>query len=160
MDRTGSCFLDLACVSLKPDQRPKDLYQSLMSFIKDNLLTRGRGEIPETDEELSPSLENFVMVVFTWLLLLHSSLPRLVKHYGTELRSRTRASVKPEISQANESLLDELHASDEIMQTAPMNFGRRDPPMSLRRKSLPKPRKAKAFPFANRPAATTTCPTS
>ena len=51
------------------------------------------------DEELSPSQENFI--VLTWLRLLHSNLPRLVKQrYGTELHRRTLASVKPEISHA------------------------------------------------------------
>ena len=76
---TGSRFLDLANIKLKSDQRPEDLYQCLISFIEDNLLTRASGithhsAIPETDEELSPSLENFV--VFMWLQLLHPSLPQ------------------------------------------------------------------------------------
>ena len=77
-----------------------------MAFIEDNLLTTSsgithHGEIPDVDKELSPSLENFV--VLTWLRLLHPSLPRLVKQrYGIESRSGTLASVKPEISQANQ----------------------------------------------------------
>ena len=43
------------------------------------------------------------------------------QRYGTELRSRTLASVKPEISQALESLLNELHSSDEskVLRSAP-----------------------------------------
>ncbi|KAL5005704.1 hypothetical protein ScPMuIL_016862, partial [Solemya velum] len=54
------------------------------------------------DEELSPSMEN--MITLIWLKLIHSGLPRLVKQrYGTELRSRTLASIKPEISQALDS---------------------------------------------------------
>lgn len=130
LQSTGSRFLDLANIKLKSDQRPEDLYQGLMAFIEDNLLTKAsgithHGLAPDIDEELSPSLENFV--VFTWLQLLHPALPRLVKQrYGTELRSRTLASVKPEISQALDSLLDELHTSEEakVMRTAPMNFGK------------------------------------
>ena len=48
-------------------------------------------------------------MVLTWLRLLHPDLPQLVKQrYGTELRSRTLASIKPEISQALESLLEEV----------------------------------------------------
>ena len=81
--------------------------------------------------ELSPTLENSVIV--TWSRLLHPSLPCFVKQrYGTELRSKTLASVKPEISQALDSLLDELHASDDskILRSAPMNFGRREAHMS------------------------------
>ena len=100
----SNTIVDLANIKLKPDQRPEDLYQCLMSFIKDNLLTRisgitHYGAILEADKELSPCLENFV--VFMWLQLLHQDLPRLVnQRYGTELRSCTLASVKPEISQA------------------------------------------------------------
>ena len=69
-------------------------------------------EFPTVDEDLSPSLEN--MVVLNWLILIHQELPRLVKQrYGTELRSRTLASLKPEISQALGSLLDEIHSMSE-----------------------------------------------
>ena len=65
------------------------------------------GEAPEADEELSPSLEN--MVVLTWLRFIHRELPNLVKQrYITELRSQTLASLKPEILQALDSLLDEI----------------------------------------------------
>ena len=64
------------------------------------------------DEEVSPTLEN--LIVLTWLHLVHPGLPKLVKQrYGTELRSRTLASIKPEISQALSSLIDELQATEE-----------------------------------------------
>ena len=94
-----------------------------MAFLEDVLLqTNGishHGKAMTEDEELTPTLENFI--VLTWLRLVHPELPRLVKQrYGTELRSRTLASVKPEILQALSSLLDEIHATDEakIMRTA------------------------------------------
>ena len=59
---------------------------------------------------MSPSLEN--IVVLHWLQLVHPSRPRVVKQrYGTELRSHTLASIKPEISQVLDSLLDEVHTS-------------------------------------------------
>ena len=74
-------------------------------------LTHHGEHVPE-DEELTPTLENFVAL--TWLRLIHVSLPRLVKQrYGTGLRSRTLASIKPEISQALNSLLEEIRASDD-----------------------------------------------
>ena len=76
---------------------------------------------------MSPSLENFV--VLTWLHLLHPDLPRLIKQrYGTELRSRTLASIKPEISQALSSLLDEVHTSEDvkIMRTATTRVDRKN----------------------------------
>ncbi|CAC5370958.1 unnamed protein product [Mytilus coruscus] len=61
-------------------------------------------------KELSPSLEN--LIVLTWLRLINRDLPNLVKQrYGIELRSKTLASLKPEISQALDSLLDEIHSA-------------------------------------------------
>ena len=100
-------------------------------FVDDNLMTVGGGishhdEFPAVDEDLSPPLEN--MIVLHWLKLIHQDLPRLVKQrYGSELRSRTLASLKPEISQAISSLLDEIHSISEtkIMRQATYNQPRR-----------------------------------
>ena len=91
-----------------------------------------------------PSLENFV--VLTWLKLIHPDLPRLVKQrYGTELRSRTLASIKAEVSQALNSLLDEIRASDDakVMRTATGGFRRSTPIKSLPRKGPRPPRQSK-----------------
>ena len=85
-------------------------------------VTGAHGEQLTEDEELTPTLEN--LVVLTWLKLIHPSLPRLVKQrYGTVLRSQTLASIKPEISQALASLLDEIRASDDakILRTTVSN---------------------------------------
>ena len=121
---TGVHLLDFNDIQLQPEERPEDLYQRLVAFVEDNLLTAEsnithHGERVQ-DEALTPSLEHFI--VLTWLRLVHPGLPRLVKQrYGTELRSRTLASIKPEISQALSSLLDELQCSEEakIMRTYP-----------------------------------------
>ena len=52
-----------------------------MAFVEDSLLrTNGlshHGEHVPEDEELTPTLENFV--VLTWFTLIHTSLPGLVK---------------------------------------------------------------------------------
>ena len=87
-----------------------------MGFVEDSLLHANSlthyGEHVTEDEELTPTLENFV--VLTWLRLIHPSLLCLVKqHYSTELTSRILASIKPEISQALSSLLEEIRASDD-----------------------------------------------
>ena len=100
---TGAHFIDFAEIHLEPNERPEDLYQRLMAFVEDILLKANslshHGDLITEDEELTPSLENFV--VLTWLKLIHPELPKLVKQrYGTELRSRTFASIKPEVSQA------------------------------------------------------------
>ena len=148
LQSTGSRFLDLAYISLKPEQRPEDLFQSLMAFVEDNLLTTSSGITHHgEDEELSPSLENFI--VLTWLRLLHPNLPRLLKQrYGTELRCRTLASVKPEISQALDSLLDELDTSDEskILRSASQTEHRASLAFT-RRRGPPKPRPLKVCPL-------------
>ena len=110
-----------------------------MAFVEDSLLRANglthHGEHVTEDEELTPTLENFV--ILTWLRLIHPSLPRLVKQrYSTELRSRTLVSIKPEISQALSSLLEEIHAPDDakILRTKvaddfrrPCPGGRGDP---------------------------------
>ena len=114
---TGAHFLDLSNIHLSPDERPEDLYQRLMAFFEDNLLTVGggishQGETISTDEDLTPTLEN--TIVFLWLQLINPRLPQLVKQkYGSELRNKSLASLKPEISQALSSLLDELRSIED-----------------------------------------------
>ena len=65
-----------------------------------------------SDEDLTPTIEN--TIVFLWLQLIHPGLPQFVKQrYGAELRNNSLASIKPEISQALESLLDELRSIED-----------------------------------------------
>ena len=138
---TGSRFLDLANVRLQPAERPEDLYQRLVSFIDDNLLTTDSTvthhlERITRDEEVSPSLEN--VVVLLWLERLHVGLPALVKQrYGAELRNKTLASIKPEISQALSSLLEELSANEDSrvlrLQSSQRPNNRKSQPKSVLR---------------------------
>jgi len=115
---TGGYFLDIANIKQDTNERPEDLYQRLTAAIEDNLLSveggiTHHGEVVTADEEVSPSLEN--MIVLLWLQLLHPNLPALVKQrYGSELRNKTLASIKPEISLALASLLDELNTTEDI----------------------------------------------
>ena len=116
-------FIDFNNISLEHGERPEDLYQRLLSFIDDNLLKaqgpiRHYGQIVVSDEELTP-LEN--IIVLTWLRLIHNDVPALVKQrYVAELRAQTLVSLKPEISQALDSLLDEIQATNEakVLRTA------------------------------------------
>ena len=65
------------------------------------------------------------MVILTWFKLLHSDLPALIKqYYGTELRSKTLAPLKPEISQALDSLLEEIRstADTKVLRTTASRF--------------------------------------
>ena len=114
---SGSHLLDFADIKLEGDERPEDLYQRIVAFVEDSLLKQNGGIMhhsimPTEDEDMSPTLENFLTL--HWLKLVHPDLPRLVKQrYGTELRSNTLASIKPEISQAMSSLLDELRSTED-----------------------------------------------
>ena len=125
---TGAHFLDLASINLQPDEKPEDLFQRLMAFFEDNLLSVNcglthHGEQVTVDEDLSPTLEN--TIVFLWLKLIHPGLPLLVKQkYGSELRNKSLASLKPEISQALASLLEELRS---IEDTKAMRIGSFNP---------------------------------
>ena len=78
---TGAHFIDFSDIHLEADERPEDLYQRLIAFVEDSLLRSNglshHGEAMPEDEELSPTLEN--LVVLSWLKLIHPSLPRLVK---------------------------------------------------------------------------------
>ena len=81
-----------------------------MAFVEDNLFTSGgichHDELPTEDEDVSPTLENLAVLI--WLQLTHLELPFLVKQrYGTELSSPTIASIKSEVSQPLDSLLEE-----------------------------------------------------
>ena len=121
---SGAHFVDFHNIRFEPGERPEDLYQRLISFIEDNLLkTQDKithhGENIQSDEELTPTLEN--LIVLTWLRLIHNDLPALVRQrYGTELRTQTLASLKPEISQAIDTLLAEIASTNEsaVLRTA------------------------------------------
>ena len=114
---TGSRFLDLSHIRLQADERHEDLFQRIVSFFDDNLITEEgglthHGATVEADEEITPSIEN--IIVLLWLERINPGLPALVKQrYGAELRNKTLASIKPEISQALDALLSELQTVEE-----------------------------------------------
>ena len=70
---SGSHLPDFTAIQLQPDERSEELYQRLMAFSEDNLLKSDQdvthhGVQPSSDEDMSPSLENFI--VLHWLSLL------------------------------------------------------------------------------------------
>lgn len=84
---SGSHFLDFDNIFLEAGERPENLFQRLMSFVEDLLTPNGNisqySEIPENEDELSPKLEN--LVILTLLYLIKKDLPGLVKQrFGTE----------------------------------------------------------------------------
>ncbi len=121
---SGAHFLDLANITLQADESPEDLFQRLTAFYEDNILTTNcgishHGDPVAGDEEITPTLEN--VITLQWLQLINPALPALVKQkYGAELRNRTISSIKPEISQAMSSLLDEIRVIEDtrVMRAA------------------------------------------
>ena len=88
------------------------------------------GENIADDEELTPTIENMIVVI--WLQLLHKDLPKKVKdRYATDLKSMSLASIKSEISSALDSLLEEVQVSQDsrAMRASAISNGRewRDP---------------------------------
>ena len=150
---TGAHFLDFCDIKYESDERPEDLYQRILAFVEDNLLTSDggithHGDPILEDEDLTPTIENFI--VLQWLHLLHPDLPKIVKQrYGTELRSRTLASLKPEISQALTSLLESVECS-RAMRTAA--FPPRGRYQTTPRRTQPQ------TPTKSRPKPTKSCP--
>ena len=113
---TGSRFLTLSSMKLEPGEKPEDLYQKIVSFFDDNLLTTDgllhRGAHVAVDETITPTIEN--TIVLLWLERVHVGLPALVQQkYGPELRNKSLASLKSEISLALQSLLLELQQSED-----------------------------------------------
>ena len=118
----GAHFIDFADIYLEANERPEDLFQRFMTFVEDILLKANgisnQGNPVTEDEELIPSLENFV--VLTWLKEIHPELLKLGKQmYGVELRSWTLASKKPKVSLASNSYANPVsHAWDALVLTA------------------------------------------
>ena len=156
---TGAHFFDFANLRLEADERPEDLYQILVAFVEDCLLRANslshHGVQLAEDEELSPTVEN--LIVLTWLRLINPELPILVKQrYGTELRSRTLASIKPETSQALSSLLEEIHTADDakIMRTAVSSYRKPGSERPLARPNTRSNRPLKSCPLCKQAGRT------
>ena len=114
---SGANFLDFVNIKLQPGERNETLYQRMSAFINDNLL-KVDGNLTHDDEEvtsdevISPTVEN--LIVLLWLEKLHPRLPTIVKQkYATALRTKTLYSLKPEISMAIPSLLEEAQSIEE-----------------------------------------------
>ena len=117
----GSRFLDIMDIKYCEGKRYEALYQELMAFIEDNLLTadsiiKHHGESIAEEEYVSPSLENLVVVM--WLHMINPMLLKEVKErFATELRCNTIASLRREISQALDGMLSKVNESARVMYT-------------------------------------------
>ena len=114
----GAHFLDFSDIHLEHSERPENLYQRLMAFPENNLLLSSsiqhHGALLTEDEEWTPSLENLLYSLGYGLCIL------------TSQNWRALASIKPEISQALQSLLDEIRTTEDasVMRTAASSYRR------------------------------------
>ena len=115
--KTGSSILELTSLSASPDETHEALWERVLSFVEGNLISANDniehlGAKIETSEVMTPTLMNICIVM--WLRIIHPGLPSLVKQkYATDLRNKTLASIRDEISESISSLLCEISGSEE-----------------------------------------------
>ena len=129
---SGARFIDFYAIRMQPEERYETLFQRLLAFVDESLLTPNcgishHGAAFPVEEMMSPTIEN--MIVLRWLELIHPQLPGLVKQkYATNLRAVTIASIKSEISLAIPALLEEINNSEATQSVGRIfnNNGRSD----------------------------------
>ena len=132
--KSGSLILDLTSLSLEEGESYESLWERIYAFFMDNLLSPSdhlqhlQNENPPK-ELMSPTLLNTAVVI--WLKCIHEQLPSIVKQkYATELRNKTLVTIREEISESLESMLNELKGENvNISRTTHRNNPRRRPPI-------------------------------
>ena len=115
-ETSETTFMSFLKIHLEHQERPQRLYHRMVSFIRDSLLQKGdpikhNGVTPAAKEELSPTLER--LVVLMWLEKVHPNLPDLVvQKFSYDLSCMSLKDLQPRISQALPSLLAELKNRD------------------------------------------------
>ena len=110
-------FMKYSSISWEEGERPERLYQRILAHLQDNLLQNGSklkhdGNIPTTDEELSPTVER--LAVLRWMELIHPSLPALVQRtFAYDLQRMTLKDMQPQIVDALDGFVEELR-HDEV----------------------------------------------
>lgn len=124
--KTGSLILELAALTTEPDETHEALWERVLSFIEGNLILSSdkithQGVEVSRSEVMTPTLLNICIVL--WLKIIHPSLPALVKQkYATELRSKTLASIRDEVSESLNSLLYELSGNENAAVSRSYNY--------------------------------------
>ena len=132
--KSGGLILDLSTLHLEEGESYEGLWERLHAFTMDNLLRPNDGlkhlNVDNPSREvLSPTLLNVTVVL--WLRAINPALPALIKQrYSTELRSKTLATIREDISESLNSLIAELNGETaaSIARTAPFNNYRNNRP--------------------------------
>ena len=112
--KTGGLILDIGTdrFTLQEGESYEALWERVLSFVEGNLISASdkiqhMGSDILRSEVMTPTLLNLSIVL--WLRIIHPSLPSVVKQkYATELRNKTLASIRDEISESLSSLLMEV----------------------------------------------------
>ena len=111
--KSGALILDLMSLHQEEGESYEALWERYHSFVTDNLLQPSDGithlgSKVTNKEKISPTLLN--MMVTLWLHTINSALPSMVKQkYTTELRNRSLASLREEISESLDSLISQVN---------------------------------------------------
>ena len=111
--KSGALILDLASFQLEEGESYEALWERLHAFTMDNLMDPADGlkhlkQDNPPKEVMSPTLLNSSVV--RWLRAIHPSLPALVKQkFSTELRGKTLATIREDISESLDSMVAELN---------------------------------------------------
>ena len=122
--KSGGLILDLTSVSPEEGESPEAFWERLYAFMSDNLLSPSDNlthlDVAKPPKEvMTPTLLNTTVTL--WLQKIHPQLPVLVKQkFSTELRNKTLASLREEISESLSSLLAEIQG--ENANISRMNF--------------------------------------
>ena len=111
--KSGALILDVTSLCQEEGESYEALWERLYALVTDNLLQPSdglmhKGKKSIRKEEMTPTLMN--LTVTLWLRIINPALPAMIKQkYTTELRNKTVASLREEISESLESLLAELN---------------------------------------------------
>lgn len=124
-ESSGAQLAGYLTIKLEAGDQPNDLFQNMYSFIEDNLQRKGssiKHEGTAVNEIMTPMVKNKITI--EWLHRLHPDLPDLViQKFGTELTTQTFYTLKPTLSKAIPSLLQQLENAGEarVMRIRPHN---------------------------------------
>jgi hypothetical protein len=110
-------FMKLLTITREENERPQRLYQRILAHLQDNLLQKDsklkhNGKIATKNEDMSPTIER--IAVLRWLELLHPKIPALVQRtFAYDLQRSTLKDLQPQIADALDGLMDEIHAEEE-----------------------------------------------
>lgn len=129
--KSGGTILNIGeYLRKKPQESNEAYWERCYSFIEDNLLSPIEsithfGKQPTKNEAFTPTLHN--LLVSLWLYGINPNLPSTAKlKFAPELRDKTAASLREEISEAIPSILQEHGQGEEIM-VARMNYSTNRP---------------------------------